>query len=86
MHFGMSKAKRVTVTLDPQVAVWAEQAADRQQRSLSSVINSALRTALVHDSLAKLVVDDDAELAAAYADLDHTRAAESDDRGLRGAA
>ncbi|MEV6430604.1 hypothetical protein [Nocardia sp. NPDC051463] len=83
----MSKAKRVTVTLDPQVAAWAEQAADRERRSLSSVINSALRTALVHDSLAKLVVDDDAELAAAYADLDHTRAAaESDDSGPCGAA
>ncbi|MFD0362961.1 hypothetical protein ACFQZZ_16075 [Nocardia sp. GCM10030253] len=82
----MSKATRVTVTLDPQVAAWAEQAADRRKRSLSSVINTSLRTALVSDSLADLAVDEDAELAAAYADLDRTMAAEADADGPRDVA
>ncbi|MFQ6396773.1 hypothetical protein ACLMAJ_25325 [Nocardia sp. KC 131] len=77
---------RVTITLDSQVAAWAEQASDRQHRSLSSVINSSLRTALVHDSVATLAIDDAAELAAAYADLDHIMAAEADDRGPHDAA
>ncbi|MFD6161610.1 DUF6364 family protein [Nocardia sp. NPDC051321] len=77
----MSKATRVTVTLDPQVAEWAKQAADQQNRSLSSVINASLRTALVHDSLAKLAVDDAAEQSAAYDDLNVTEAAETDARG-----
>lgn len=77
----MSKATRVTVTLDPQVAEWAKQAADQQNRSLSSVINASLRTALVHDSLAKLAVDDAAEQAAAYDDLNVAEAAETDARG-----
>ncbi|WP_378738659.1 DUF6364 family protein [Nocardia brasiliensis] len=82
----MSKATRVTVTLDPQVAEWAKQAADQQNRSLSSVINASLRTALVHESLAKLTVDEDAERAAAYDDLTITEAAETDARRNRGAA
>ncbi|GAA5072910.1 DUF6364 family protein [Nocardia iowensis] len=82
----MSKATRVTVTLDPQVAEWAKQAADQQNRSLSSVINASLRTALVHESLAKLTVDEDAERAAAYDDLNITEAAETDARRNRGAA
>lgn len=86
MHEGMSKATRVTVTLDPQVAEWAKQAADQQNRSLSSVINASLRTALVHESLAKLTVDEDAERAAAYDDLNITEAAETDARRNRGAA
>lgn len=86
MHEGMSKATRVTVTLDPQVAEWAKQAADQQNRSLSSVINASLRTALVHDSLAKLAVDDAVEQAAAYDDLNVTEAAETDARRNRGAA
>ncbi len=86
MHMSMSKATRVTVTLDPQVAEWAKQAADRQNRSLSSVINASLRTALVHDSLAKLPVDDEAERAAAYVDVSLNEAAETHARRNRGAA
>ncbi|WP_194837496.1 DUF6364 family protein [Nocardia sp. XZ_19_369] len=82
----MNKATRVTVTLDPQVAEWAKQAADQQNRSLSSVINASLRTALVHDSLAKLAVDEAAEQAAAYDDLTIAEAAETDARRNRGAA
>ncbi|MEU7765555.1 DUF6364 family protein [Nocardia sp. NPDC049190] len=77
----MSKATRVTVTLDPQVAEWAREAAERQNRSLSSVINAALRTTLVHDSLTALVVDEEAEQAAAYDDVQLTQAAENDARG-----
>lgn len=81
MHVSMSKATRVTVTLDPQVAEWAKQAADQQKRSLSAVINASLRSALVHDSLAKLAVDEEAERAAAYDDVHITEAAEADARG-----
>ena len=81
MHTGMSKATRVTVTLDPQVAEWAREAAERQNRSLSSVINAALRTTLVHDSLTALAVDEEAEQAAAYDDVQLTQAAENDARG-----
>lgn len=81
MHTGMSKATRVTVTLDPQVAEWAREAADRQNRSLSSVINAALRTTLVHDSLTALVIDEEAELAAAYDEVALTEAAEDDASG-----
>ncbi|MEU7632308.1 DUF6364 family protein [Nocardia sp. NPDC049220] len=77
----MSKATRVTVTLDPQVAEWAREAAERQNRSLSSVINAALRTTLVHDSLTALAVDEEAEQAAAYDDMQLTQAAENDARG-----
>ncbi|WP_327121671.1 hypothetical protein OHB12_32455 [Nocardia sp. NBC_01730] len=69
---------RVTVTLDPQVAEWARESADRQNRSLSSVINAALRTTLVHDSLTALVIEEEAELAAAYDDVRLTQAAEND--------
>lgn len=79
MHTGMSKATRVTVTLDPQVAEWARAAADRQNRSLSAVINAALRTTLVHDSLTALTIDEEAELAAAYDDVAITQAAADDD-------
>ncbi len=78
MHTGVSKATRVTVTLDPQVAEWAREAADRQNRSLSAVINTALRTALVHDSLTALAIDEEAELAAAYDDVTLTQVAEDD--------
>ncbi|MGW4328210.1 hypothetical protein ACWEKR_20180 [Nocardia sp. NPDC004573] len=74
----MSRATRVTVTLDPQVAEWARQAADRQNRSLSAVINAALRTTLVHESLTALTIDEEAELAAAYDDLRLGQAAEDD--------
>ncbi len=81
MHTGMSKATRVTVTLDPQVAEWAREAADRQNRSLSAVINAALRTTLVHDSLTALPIDEDAELAAAYDDVTLTQAADDDADG-----
>ncbi|MEU4342784.1 hypothetical protein AB0H00_16170 [Nocardia sp. NPDC023852] len=81
MHTSMSKAARVTVTLDPQVAAWAREAADRQNRSLSSVINAALRTTLVHESLTALVIDEEAELAAAYDDVRLTQAAERDAGG-----
>ncbi|WP_442023451.1 DUF6364 family protein [Nocardia sp. 2YAB30] len=77
----MSKSTRVTVTLDPQVAEWARQAADRQNRSLSSVINAALRTTLVHESLTALVIDEEAELGAAYEDVQLTQAAENDASG-----
>ncbi|WP_040775922.1 hypothetical protein [Nocardia pneumoniae] len=77
----MSKATRVTVTLDPQVAEWAREAADRQNRSLSSVINAAVRTTLVHDSLTALIIDEEAELAAAYDDVTLTQAAEEDAGG-----
>ncbi|WP_330232427.1 hypothetical protein OHA40_08000 [Nocardia sp. NBC_00508] len=77
----MSKATRVTVTLDPQVAEWAREAADRQSRSLSSVINAALRSTLVHDSLSALIIDEEAEQAAAYDDLALTQAAEDDASG-----
>ncbi|QIS13117.1 hypothetical protein [Nocardia arthritidis] len=83
----MSKAARVTVTLDPQVAEWARQAAQRQNRSLSALVNAAVRTALVQDSLARLVIDEEAERAAAYAELRAMAAAEEDDRRHpRGAA
>ncbi|MGQ4619625.1 hypothetical protein [Nocardia sp. R7R-8] len=75
----MSKATRVTVTLDPQVAEWAREAADRQNRSLSAVINAALRTTLVHDSLTALAVDEEAELAVAYDDVALAQAADDDD-------
>ncbi len=81
MHTNMSKATRVTVTLDPQVAEWARDVADRQNRSLSAVINAALRTTLVHDSLTALAIDDEAELAAAYDDVTLTQAAEDDASG-----
>ncbi len=81
MHTGMSKATRVTVTLDPQVAEWVRQVADRQNRSLSSVINAAVRTTLVHDSLTALIIDEEAELAAAYDDVTLTQAAEDDASG-----
>ncbi|WP_454199723.1 hypothetical protein [Nocardia sp. Marseille-Q1738] len=77
----MSKATRVTVTLDPQVAEWVRQVADRQNRSLSSVINAAVRTTLVHDSLTALIIDEEAELAAAYDDVTLTQAAEDDASG-----
>ncbi|WP_067475453.1 hypothetical protein [Nocardia amamiensis] len=77
----MSKATRVTVTLDPQVAEWVREAADRQNRSLSSVINAAVRTTIVHDSLTALIIDEEAELAAAYDDVTLTKAAEDDASG-----
>ncbi|MBF6300640.1 hypothetical protein [Nocardia amamiensis] len=77
----MSKATRVTVTLDPQVAEWVREAADRQNRSLSSVINAAVRTTIVHDSLTSLIIDEEAELAAAYDDVTLTQAAEDDASG-----
>ncbi len=87
MHEGMSKATRITVTLDPQVAEWAKQAAERQNRSLSSLINASLRSALVHDSLTSLAVDDAADLAAAHDELDLTESAAADARRRsRGAA
>ncbi|MCP2278543.1 hypothetical protein SAMN04244553_3447 [Nocardia amikacinitolerans] len=87
MHEGMSKATRITVTLDPQVAEWAKQAAERQNRSLSSLINSSLRTALVHESLTSLPVDDEADRAAAQDELDLTESAAADARRRsRGAA
>ncbi|MFF0529714.1 DUF6364 family protein [Nocardia amikacinitolerans] len=83
----MSKATRITVTLDPQVAEWAKQAAERQNRSLSSLINSSLRTALVHESLTSLPVDDEADRAAAQDELDLTESAAADARRRsRGAA
>ncbi|MFR9751576.1 hypothetical protein ACL02S_11120 [Nocardia sp. 004] len=69
----------MTITLDPQVAQWAREVADHRQRSVSSVINAALRTALVHDSLSALIIDEQAELAAAYEDITLTQAAEDDD-------
>ncbi len=78
MHTDVSKATRVTVTLDPQVAEWAREAADRQNRSLSAVINAALRSTLVHDSLTALTIDEEAELAAAYDDVTLTQVAEDD--------
>ncbi|WP_312884488.1 hypothetical protein [Nocardia barduliensis] len=68
----------MTVTLDPQVAEWAREAADRQNRSLSAVINAALRSTLVHDSLTALTIDEEAELAAAYDDVTLTQVAEDD--------
>ncbi len=87
MHESMSKATRITVTLDPQVAEWAKQAAERQNRSLSSLINASLRSALVHDSLTSLTVDDAADLAAAHDELDLTESAAADARRRsRGAA
>ncbi|WP_040795057.1 hypothetical protein [Nocardia higoensis] len=83
----MSKAAQVTVTLDPQVAAWARAAAERQDRSLSEVVNAALRTALVHDSLSELPVDEEAEQAAARAEVDIAEQAAADARRRsRGAA
>jgi len=83
----MSKAAHVTVTLDPQVAAWARAAAERQERSLSEVVNTALRTALVQDSLSELPVDEEAEQAAAHAEVDIAESAAVDARRRsRGAA
>src|SRR5690606_5294973 len=84
---GMSEAAHVTVTLDPQVAAWARAAAERQDRSLSEVVNAALRTAFVRDSLSELPVDEEAEQAAARADVDIAEQAAADARRRsRGAA
>ncbi|HLS78706.1 MAG TPA: hypothetical protein VK083_18145 [Nocardia sp.] len=83
----MSEAAHVTVTLDPQVAAWARAAAERQDRSLSEVVNAALRTAFVRDSLSELPVDEEAEQAAARADVDIAEQAAADARRRsRGAA
>ncbi|MGQ4596529.1 hypothetical protein [Nocardia sp. R6R-6] len=71
----------MTVTLDPQVAEWAREVADRRHRSLSSVINAAVRTTLVQDSLTALIIDGEAELAAAYDDVTLVQAAEDDASG-----
>ncbi|MEU2038071.1 hypothetical protein [Nocardia niwae] len=71
----------MTVTLDPQVAEWAREAAERQNRSLSSVINAALRTTLVHDSLTDLTIDEEADLTAAYDDVRLGQIAEVDADG-----
>lgn len=87
MHRDMSKAARVSVTLDPQVAAWAQAAAERQDRSLSDVVNAALRTALVQDSLSELPVDEEAEQAAARVEVDIAEQAAVDARRRsRGAA
>src|SRR5690606_16499561 len=62
-------------------------AAERQDRSLSEVVNAALRTALVQDSLFELPVDEEAEQAAARVEVDLAEQAAADARRRpRGAA
>ncbi|WP_019926646.1 ribbon-helix-helix protein, CopG family [Nocardia sp. BMG111209] len=58
----MGKTTRLTVSLDATVYEWVTRAAAAQGRSVSAVINEAVRRDLVRDSLAHMpiVPEDDA--------------------------
>lgn len=71
--------KRVTVSLEPEVAAWTDIAAREQDRSFSAVVNATLRSALVKASLDRLGQGDPKEtLETAYEAMDYVQQAERD--------
>ncbi|RMI29841.1 CopG family ribbon-helix-helix protein [Nocardia stercoris] len=63
----MGKMTRLTVTLDPAVYEWVTRAAAAEGRSVSQVINRAVRSDLVRNSLAQLPIQPEEDALAAVA-------------------